>query len=153
METEVYRYAGCQVAVLFENRSVHITNDKELWALLSEDMESRIPVFAAWIRAQYERLQGRKLDITADSLVMEICGHVYFDYYVQVIKEVVPIELFGDLLDRVNKASEIIDCGEAELDNNRRLWDALAPHKDFILKMLPGKIDPDKLPPAENAKR
>ncbi len=71
---------------------------------------------------------------------MEIWGHIYFDYYVQAVKELVPIELVADFLNRINKVSEIIDCGEAGLDNNRNFWNMLATHKAFILDMLPEKL-------------
>lgn len=145
MKKQEYRFGDCAVVVQFENCSVHITNDKGLWTLLEEDIESRTTAFADWIKAQYQSFFQKELDITTDSLVVEIWGHVYFEYYILAVKELLKLKLIAGFLENILQASEVIDCGESGLDNNRKLWDMLAPHKAFILKMLPGKIAPGKL--------
>jgi hypothetical protein len=145
MKKQEYRDGDCAVTVQFEDRSIHITNNKSLWTLLGEDIESRTAAFAAWIKAQYYGFFGKELDITTDSLIVEIWGHVYFEYYVLAIKELLKLKLIEGFLESILEPSEVIDCGESGLDNNRKLWDMLAPHKEFILKVLPGKIDPGKL--------
>lgn len=145
MKKQEYRYGNCAVAVQFEDRSIHITNNKGLWTLLGEDIESRTAALATWIKTQYQDFFGKELEITTDSLVVEIWGHVYFEYYVLAIKELLKLKLIEGFLENILQPSEVIDCGESGLDNNRKLWDMLAPHKDFILKMLPGKIHPGKM--------
>lgn len=145
MKKRVYRYGDCHIEVLFGDGSVHVVNNKDLWTLLGTEIAARTAAFVVWIREQYLQLFDKELDITEDSLIVEIWGHVYFEYYILAVKELIRLKLVGDLLERMLKVSEVIDCGEAGKDNNRKLWDLLAPHKSFILKMLPGKIEPGQL--------
>ncbi|WP_146146682.1 hypothetical protein [Taibaiella chishuiensis] len=142
MNKKEYRFEGGIVEVLFQEGSVHIVNDTQLWALLEGKIKENTTTLVAWIVEQYRQLQGRDLAITGDSLAVEIWGHVYFEYYLLILKELVRLQLVADLLEPLLAKSDVIDCGETGYDNNRKLWDMLAPHKDFILGMLPGKIDP-----------
>lgn len=152
MRKREYRYEQIAVEVLFENRSVHIINNKDLWTLLENDTETRTMVLVTWIKEQYRFFFDKELEITEDSLAVELWGHVYFEYYILAVKELIRLQLIENFLERILKVSEVIDCGESGFDNNRKLWDMLAPHKSFILKMLPGKIDPDHLKREESGK-
>lgn len=145
MRKRVYRHEQISIEVLFENGSVHIINDNNLWTLLEKDTEPRTMVLVSWIKEQYRGIFDKELDITGDSLAVEIWGHVYFEYYILAVKELIRLQLIENFFERILKVSEVIDCGEAGIDSNRKLWDILAPHKSFILKVLPGTIDPGRL--------
>ncbi len=142
MNRKLYRFDRGTVEVLFQQGSIHIVNDTALWTLLEGTVKENTITLVTWIREQYQALLGKDLDITDDSLAVEIWGHVYFEYYLLILKELVRLQLLNDLLEPLLAKSDVIDCGEAGLDNNRKLWDMLAPHRNFILGMLPGKINP-----------
>lgn len=137
---QTYQLYDTSIRVTFKENSVHITNDKELWQLMGQDKDQRTTELAALIRNDFKVLHNRDLNITTDSLVVEIWGHVYFEYWALAIDNLFKLKLISNLVDTAVQYSEIIDCGEEGFDNNRKLWDFLAPHKNRIATWLPENI-------------
>ena len=136
-----YELFGSLIQVSFQENSVHIVNDKELWQLLSEDIENRTAALAHNIRNDFEHTYKRPLEISEDALVVEIWGHVYFEYFALAIGNLVQLKLIEQLVDTMVKYSDVIDCGEPGYDSNRKVWDLLAPHKERIAGWLPKNIE------------
>ena len=136
-----YELAESLIQVKFQENSVHIVNDKELWQLLAEDIENRTTALAQEIRKDFSLQYKRELKITEDSLIVEIWGHVYFEYFALAIQNLINLKLIESIVSSAISYSELIDCGETGYDNNRWLWDILAPHKTLIAGWLPKNID------------
>ena len=136
-----YELFGSLIQISFQENSVHIVNDKELWQLLSADIENRTAALAHNIRNDFEETYKRALEISEDALVVEIWGHVYFEYFALAIQNLFKLKLIERMVESAVTYSELIDCGEKGYDNNRWLWDMLAPHKTMIAGWLPKDID------------
>ncbi len=103
---------------------VHILHDAPLHALFQESPISGIKKLSTELLAAFERDQGRALKISHSSLVLEIWGHYYFERYYRYFRWMIPLK---SLKSRLDLATKEFDCGEAAIDNNRWVWDVLAP--------------------------
>lgn len=141
MPTEkVYKLSGYQLLVVFEHRLVRIKHPMVMQKFLSAAIERRSEVLVNAIKTDYAALFDKELDINNDSLMIEIWGHVYASYFAKAIKNLIDIKLVDNFADFVIKRSDIIDCGEADIDSNRKFWDILANFKGIILTFLPKAI-------------
>lgn len=120
--------------------SAHIHNDRHLLDYLhSDDPTARS--LAGYILQAYPRLFDRELAISQDSLAIEIIGHIFADRMAEsidtILSKIAPNSKgpVARLLDRVERAAEVIDCGEASVDSNRRVWDALVPIRSVIFAL------------------
>ena len=106
-------------------------------ALLSTDIDERTACLVKLIKTDYFALTGKELRISDNSLIVEIWGHVYAGYFMLAMKKLFRTQLTDYLAKIVLKRCEIIDCGEKEIDRNRRIWDMFALGKNLIKKLLP----------------
>lgn len=134
---KTYDLGGCEVKVSYKSKLVQIVGSKELLVFLSEDLKANTLKLAKLIKADYVTLMGKPLKITNQSLMVEIWGHLYASHFANAIKELINLKLIDNLTEIVTKRSDSIDCGEAEVDSNRKFWDTLAKFNHIIIKCLP----------------
>ncbi len=53
-----------------------------------------------------------------------------------MLKELVRLKIIENFTEAVKRRSDTIDCGEADIDTNRKFWDVLAKFKPKIIKLL-----------------
>lgn len=137
---KTYNLSGHRLLVVFEHQLVRIKKPKSLQKFLSADIEMRSEVLANCIKADYAAFFNKELAISNNSLIIEIWGHVYASYFAKAVKNLIDIKLVDNFANFVIKRSDVIDCGEADIDSNRKFWDILANFKGIILTFLPKAI-------------
>ncbi|TKC12384.1 hypothetical protein FA048_01835 [Pedobacter polaris] len=141
MPTEkIYELSGHKLLVVFDEQLVRLKKPKALQKFLSTDIDIRSEVLANYIKQDYFLFIGKEFEITNDSLIVEIWGHVYASYFAKAMKNLVKLKLVENVADFIINRSDTIDCGEYEVDSNRKFWDILAKFKGIILTFLPKKI-------------
>lgn len=125
------------ISIQFDDKIIRIKTDYHLKAFLEEPGNGSLQL-ADYILENYQKLHNVPLAITRDSLAIEILAHTYVDSFSvllsawcrsrknQIYKKALA------LLEKVRFHTDIIDCGESAVDNNRFIWDALAPHHKAI---------------------
>ena len=137
---KIYELSGHELLVIFDEKLVRIKKPKALQKFLTIDIDNRSEVLVNYIKQDYFLLMGKELDITNDSLIIEIWGHVYASYFARAMKNLIKLQLVENVADFVINRSDTIDCGESEVDSNRKIWDVLANFKGIILTFLPKKM-------------
>lgn len=137
---QVFSIQGCEIQVSFREHSVHIVNDRSLWKLMDADHTGNARLLVEQIFLHFEQQYGRKFEIHPDSLVVEIWGHVYCEYFTLVMENMIALKLVELIADKIISYCEMIDCGEKGFDHNRALWDMLAPFHAIIADWLPEHI-------------
>ena len=137
---KVYELNNCSLLVAFTKKLVIIKEPKALKRYLSKDIDTRSIILANVIKQDYLTLMGTELDITVDSMVIEIWGHVYASHLAKAIKNLIQLQLIENFADFIIDRSEMIDCGESEIDSNRRFWDILSNFKGIVLSFLPKRL-------------
>jgi hypothetical protein len=132
-----YDLAGCAVSVIYSPKLVRITGSKQLLIFLNTNLRANSLKLAKLIKADYLIIVGRRLKITNASLMVEIWGHLYASHFANAVKELIKLNIVGDLTDLVTRRSDKIDCGEADIDSNRKFWDMLSKFNHIIVKCLP----------------
>lgn len=116
------------ILINLETRGVlRIKNDdgfKDIYAKYGPTTLSRA------LLAAYHIHYGEEIDITQNSLTVELWAHLYPDRIVNTLMGREVFSPFNKFLRRIKHSTKVIDCGEAHLDNNRWLWDFLS---HFIL--------------------
>lgn len=131
-----YYIEGYRIYVTFDPGIIRIRNDESLRKLLRESLEGGTEGLVSIIKEDYQSRYGEELKISDDSLIVEIWGHIYFENFAAILGNVFRLKMFERFDQVVSEHCDIIDCGESDQDGNRRFWDSLAPHKDFIARML-----------------
>jgi hypothetical protein len=126
------------IGAVIDDTSVHIINSEDLRQLFSKEIALRTDQLTARLLKDFEQRNGRAFTVTADSLAVELWGHVYFEHFVLVIKRLLQLRFIDNIAEQMIQYSEVIDCGEEGTDSNRWLWDVLAPFKNMIAGWLPG---------------
>ena len=86
---------------------------------------------SAHILKEHKKRQKSELKISKDSLAIEILAHTYADIFSETVSSAelhLPAALSKavlKLMKQVHAHTEIIDCGESDVDNNRWIWDGL----------------------------
>ncbi len=135
-EVRESRFHG--ITVDYGPRVVRVQADAALERYL-DGHRRRALALARHMRGRYRVLMGRELDIAEDSLAIEVVAHLYAEDLAEGIIRWAerlpqgPENAVRGLMERVTRSAEVIDCGEAAIDTNRRIWDALVPLKRWIL--------------------
>lgn len=133
-----YHIMNYMIRVSFSPKIVHITNDKDMECLLSEDLEGGTQEMVKLIKGDYFKEYQEALRISEDSMMIEIWGHVYFEYFTVLATRIFSSELTDKIAGWVIQRCETIDSGEGEVDMDRKFWDSLAPFKEIITTALTG---------------
>lgn len=134
---EMIRIGEQNIRVAFDEHAVHITNEESLQNLLEAGGAAAIETLVQTVKQQFRQLWKRELDISDDSLAVEIWGHVYCGHLAETLDNLVSLQLITKLTDKVIGYCAVIDCGESGNDNNRLFWDMLAPFKEKLIHRLP----------------
>lgn len=128
------------ITIRYKEQSVHIVSDEALLAFLSGPGDDALRL-ADHLHARYIEHFQRPLEIHRISLAIEILAHVFVDAMAQSIESFAD-RLDGDvlapiarLMEKVKAHTEVIDCGEAAIDRDRPLWDALVPLHGIIFRI------------------
>lgn len=116
---------------------IRIVNDGALKRLVWKAPVEHTRQLVTALREQYQRWASKELEISDHSLTAEIWGHMLAERYAlrlrRMINRPVTNRFVRFLLDRM----AIIDCGERRVDNNRFIWDGIAPFRKGIRWLLP----------------
>ncbi len=122
--------------ISFRHKSVHIPNAEDLKKYLSLETDSRTAHLISMIKADYLQLHKEALDITDDSMAVELWGHLFAQNFRPALERLSEFTLTEWLAEKLIKSAETIDLGESGVDHNRKYWDWLSQHKNLILKFL-----------------
>lgn len=136
------KYQG--ITVKFEMGWVRVVTDDCLIGYLERKGRKDAEHLADWILAEYRNLLGCPLKIKRDSLAVEILIHAYMDTISErledhALQREIPgtvKRLLKGICDKVQKHTDIIDCGEKEVDSNRLIFDGLVPFHETIYQLL-----------------
>lgn len=106
-----------KVSYWFDPKIIRIKNDdtlKEYLALNSNNSKKLAEV----TKGEYYLEVGDEIKISDDSLAVEIVGHVYPEKIAKYLPRFIR--------NKIIKHTEIIDCGEKDVDSNRWIWDSIA---------------------------
>lgn len=130
---ETYR----NVTLRLRDQAVHIHNDEHLIRFLQLPGNGSLELSDHLLK-RYEQLFFKPLKITRHSLAIEILGHVFADNFAAAVHtflwHIAP-DTQGPLtalLTKVQEATDVIDCGEADIDTNRIVWNVLVPFRQVI---------------------
>lgn len=141
MPTEkIYDLSGHQLLVVFSDQLIQIKKPHHLKQFLSSDIKNRSEVLVNYIKQDYFLIFGKELNVTNNSIIIEIWAHVFASYFARAMKKMLRFKLVENAANLILKRSDIIDCGESNLDSNRKSWDVLANFKGLILYFLPKRI-------------
>jgi hypothetical protein len=131
-----YLIINYTIRVSFSPKIVHIINDKELEYLLSEELERGTQELVKLIKEDYFKKYHETLQISDDSMIIEIWGHVYFEYFTVLATRIFPMAITDKIAGWVIQRCETIDSGEGEVDIDRKFWNSLIPFKEIIMTAL-----------------
>lgn len=131
-----YLLDGLPVQVTFVDGLVSIVNDLPFKRAVIGRPEGNTTALVAKIKSDYKASFGNGLAIGDDSFVVEILGHLYFDYLLLRYKSLLKFICIFGLYDRFCRSCRVIDCGERGKDPNRWLWNKLVPFQ----KPLAGRL-------------
>jgi len=137
---KTYELSGHKLLVMFNHKMIQIKKPQALKKFLSEDIELRSEILVNYIKQDYFILIGKELEISNDSFIIEIWGHIFASHFAKAMKNLIRLKLIEDAANFIIKKSDVIDCGESDVDLNRKFWDILASFKKLIIAFLPKKI-------------
>lgn len=129
------------IGVRMERHIVHIVTDTALKEYLMQEGVGSLEL-AENIRDKYRAAFHQELDISTESLAVEILIHVEVDGFMRRchrIMEGVPSILayaIQELAEHIETSTAVIDCGERITDGNRWVFDMLAPFHGLIFSIL-----------------
>lgn len=129
----LYSYA---ITAVIDKGLVRITNDNALKSVAAVQPLAFAERLIDLIQADYRRAYGKALAIDPLSFIVEIWGHMYFEYclleYSMLFRILFPFGLYNRFL----RSCKVIDCGEWGRDPNRWLWDRLVPLRSWLGRRL-----------------
>ena len=122
---------------MFSLYTLRVTNDSELADLLKHDAAKATIELVVKLKAQYKELFQTDFTVSDNSIAVEIWGHVYAGRFAGWIQQLLSFSLIQKLAKKIIYHSAIIDIGERGHDQNRFVWNWLAPFKKLIEFFLP----------------
>lgn len=131
-------FMGEDIRVLIREKSLHIENTESLRRVLKK---KHAPFkLAQYLKQQHTNQFHTVLNISDKSLTIEIIGHVYIGNFADILKEIPRIPKIAPIVIKkaykITDHTDIIDCGEKEVDSNRWVWDKLAVLYDTIMNNM-----------------
>lgn len=134
---QVLHIYNIPISYSITTHGVHIIYDMPLHQLMQQAPSSGIAQLSAKAKADFEIVNQRTLNISENSLTLEIWGHYYFEKCFNRVSWLLPSFIFKKLIERVEKSMQEFDCAEWPIDRNRWIWDILSwfkPAFDLIVK-------------------
>ncbi|WP_455713999.1 hypothetical protein [Anaerosporobacter sp.] len=129
------------ILLCYSDKIVHIKCDDNLMEYLELPGNGAVAL-SRYIKEGYKKYKNKDLEISEDSLAIEILAHVYVDKFAESIEklsnkltkknenEIVQV------MEKIRDRTEIIDCGEKSVDSNRFVWNMLSPFSAIIYTLL-----------------
>ncbi len=136
---KAFSFGKGEFLISFGQGVVRIESNEELLDYIGENPAIHTRKLVETIQEIYIRNYGRKLKVTDNSLIIEIWGHTYFEYFMLRNERLGRILFPFGLYRRLVASCEAIDCGEAGIDGNRWLWDVLSVFVPLISRFIPRK--------------
>ncbi|MDO5725715.1 MAG: hypothetical protein Q4P29_05350 [Tissierellia bacterium] len=102
---------------------IRINNNENLKAVLKKYGNK---ILARKALDAYYKRYDRSLDITANSVAIEISGHAIPDDIAKQLEQKNLPSILKEALEKIIKHTDIIDIGTKDVDKNRWFWDAIA---------------------------
>jgi hypothetical protein len=141
---KIYKLEGKRIKVWLEPKLIRVYGNAQLWAYLEGKAAVRLKRFELLvntIKADYEQNFGKPLAISNASLIVEILVHIYCDYLGLYFNHIVTIKWLQQIVKKLLKRAEVVDCGEKAVDSNRWVWDLLAGSQSLFINILPKKLN------------
>lgn len=116
---------------------IRIVNDGALKRLVWKEPVYHTHALVTEIRRQYRQWASRELAISDHSLTAEIWGHMLAERYALRLRRAINRPFTNRLVRFLLNRMAVIDCGERRVDNNRFVWDWIAPFRKVIRWLLP----------------
>lgn len=129
------------ISIRYQKQLVQIKTDECLMKFLAGKGNGSLEL-AEHILKTYRMKLGKNLNISKESLSIEILIHAYLDFYSRGIKKmsvmISPkvLEKLIVCMEKLEGHTEIIDSGAKKVDSNRVVFDSLVPFADVIYLML-----------------
>ncbi len=140
------RLEGRELVTIFGQGVVRIESSENLWAYITEKPPEHTKRLIERIQEIYAGNFGSRLDISDNSFIMEIWGHLYFEFFLLRNERLGRFLFPFGLYNRLVRSCEAIDCGEADIDGNRWLWDVLGLFVPLLSRIIP-RSSPSSSPP------
>ena len=129
------------ICIDLQEHWARITTDKNLMDYLARPGNGSVEL-ANYILQRYRDIFHEPLKITEMSLAVEILIHAYVDRISKStgeLQKALPEHVSKAVLnfaEKIHERTAIIDCGEKSVDNNRFVFDGLAPFHSLIFTVL-----------------
>ena len=125
------------ISVCYTEQLVQIKTDEKLLAFLKKPGRDATAL-SEYMKKTYEEIFGKELKISVESMAIELLIHLYADEFVHGIEyfgKFLPLYLKAELetyMQKMERRTEVIDSGEAEIDPDRKFFDRLVPYRDVL---------------------
>lgn len=137
---KTYQFDVYTINVSIEHQLVRINSNATLWGFLGNKVRSNLFLLICKIKADYQDIFNKPLNISAYSLLVEIGTHIQCHRIGLKFNRCIKISWINKFVNKLIKRAAVVDCGEQQVDGNRWFWDFLARHKSFALKFMPKKL-------------
>ena len=108
------------ISINCEEKLIQIKNDCALLTFLDDPATKGSLLVSEYAHQLYLKEMGRPLNISIDSVAIEILGHVYADKFADLASRFKIKALQSKLAD-IKSRTDIIDCGERDIDSDRHI--------------------------------
>ena len=115
---------GVVITYYLSDKAVHIDNNEELKSIIKNPKTAI--ALARKLKKRYYKRYGAELSVTELSMAIEIYGHIYPEKIASAVKAIPIPDFIEDKLDDLIDKTDFIDSGEESIDQNRKIWDAIA---------------------------
>ena len=115
---------GAAITYYLSDKAVHIDNNEELKSIIKNPKTAI--ALAGKLKERYYQRYGSELSVTELSMAIEIYGHIYPEKIAGAVKSIPIPDFIEDRLDNLMDKTDFIDSGEVSIDQNRKIWDAIA---------------------------
>lgn len=129
------------ILICYTDKLVQVKCDDKLMNYLALPGKGAVKL-AKYLKENYKNALAKELDITVDSLAIEILAHAYVDKFAETIEQISDkltkkkkTEIV-QVMEKIKERTGIIDCGEKSIDSNRFVWDLLKPFAPVIYMMM-----------------
>lgn len=130
-----------EISINYTEKLIQIKEDDKLERYLNQDGNGSLEL-AEYVKKTYQKVFGKKLQITKESLSVEILIHTYINVFSKNLEEIVKLlpdhqeEKLIACLKKIEDRAGVIDCGEKSIDSNRVIFDSLAPFRGMLYMLL-----------------
>jgi hypothetical protein len=124
------------ISVRLEEYMIDIINDDQVFALVTEMPEATTDELVLAIKKEYHAQFDKDFSVSDKSMAVEIWGHVFAEEFADAVERITSVKLVDEVAEKIVRHCEVINIGEKGHDNNRFVWDDLAPFKSAIADLL-----------------